>query len=131
MTGSIPNRLRDYRTRARLTQQQLADKAGAARVTIARAESGTQEPTLDLARRLAAALDCGLDDLFGDEARGYAAGFHNGCQAVLAEWRRENPDTSPVARAIHGDEAVNCGEGDTSTRATMCAEGDTSTEAQR
>jgi putative transcriptional regulator len=68
MAGGTANRLRDYRVRAKLTQQELADSVGAGRVTIARAENGRQEPTLDLARRLAAALGCGIDDLFGEGA---------------------------------------------------------------
>jgi putative transcriptional regulator len=63
-----PNRMREYRHAAGLTQQELADAAGAGSVTIVRAETGKQEPTLDLALQLAAALYCTVDDLFGDEA---------------------------------------------------------------
>jgi putative transcriptional regulator len=58
------NRLRGYREAARLTQQQLADRVGAGRSTIIRAEQGTQSPTLELADRIADALDTTIDELF-------------------------------------------------------------------
>ena len=66
-----------------MTQQALANKVGAGRVTINRIERGTQTPTLDVACPIADALGATLDQLFSDEPgelpheafqRGHAAG---------------------------------------------------------
>jgi DNA-binding XRE family transcriptional regulator len=59
-----PNQVRERCRALHMTQQELADAVNAGRVTIARAESGRQEPSLSLAIRLAEALGCSLDDLF-------------------------------------------------------------------
>jgi putative transcriptional regulator len=63
------NRLREHREAAGLTQQQLADEVGAGRVTIIRAEQGTQSPTLELADRIADTLDSTIDELFSGSDR--------------------------------------------------------------
>ncbi len=49
-------RLKRLRERRGLTQQQLADAVGVARVTIGRVEIGSARPSLDLLERLARAL---------------------------------------------------------------------------
>ena len=67
MSPTHPNRLREHREAAGHTQQRLADLVGASRVTIVRAEIGQQEPSLDLALRLAHALDTTVEQLFGDD----------------------------------------------------------------
>jgi putative transcriptional regulator len=64
-----PNRVREYREDAGITQQELADDIGAGRVTVNRWEQGHQEPSLHQAIQLCSALDTSLDDLFGDERR--------------------------------------------------------------
>ena len=48
-----------------LTQQQLADKSGIHRVTVARIESNSSSTTMETAIKLAAALGCTIDELFG------------------------------------------------------------------
>jgi putative transcriptional regulator len=68
MSLNHPNRLREHREAAGHTQQRLADLVGASRVTIVRAEIGRQAPSLDLALRLAHALDTTVEQLFGDDA---------------------------------------------------------------
>ena len=62
-------RIKAARTGAGLTQKQLADRVGVNRVTIARVELGERKPSLDLATRIAAALDVSLDALYGGGSR--------------------------------------------------------------
>ena len=56
-------RLRTWRERKALTQQQLAEKAGITRVTVARVEAGLEEPYPTTVRKLADALELGPEDL--------------------------------------------------------------------
>ena len=51
------------RKKRSLTQEALAEEVGVTRQTIAKWESGESIPDLDLAGKLADALDVGLDDL--------------------------------------------------------------------
>lgn len=55
--------LKHRRESKRWTQEQLSLKSGVSRISIARYESGQREPTLTIAAKLAAALDCSVDDL--------------------------------------------------------------------
>lgn len=52
-----------YRTKAQLTQQELADKVSVSRSLIARYEKGYDSPSLNTLIRLAAAFDCTVNDL--------------------------------------------------------------------
>ena len=64
MTGMVKlTRLKSIRQRKALTQQQLAEKAGVSRVTIARLEGGTDEPFPTTVRRVADALGVDPEDL--------------------------------------------------------------------
>ena len=54
--------LKQRRKAANLTQQQLAEKSGIRRVTIARIETGAI-PSLNSLRALSVALGCTVDDL--------------------------------------------------------------------
>jgi transcriptional regulator with XRE-family HTH domain len=56
-------RLKDVRQRKALTQQQLAERAGVNRVTIARIESGTDEPFPTTVRKVADALGVEPEEL--------------------------------------------------------------------
>lgn len=56
-------RLKDVRLRKALTQQQLAERAGVNRVTIARIEGGTDEPFPTTVRRVADALGVEPEEL--------------------------------------------------------------------
>ena len=55
--------LKHRRESKRWTQEQLSLKSGVSRISITRYESGQREPTLTIAAKLAAALDCSVDDL--------------------------------------------------------------------
>ena len=57
--------LKEIRLKRGMTQQELADAVGITQSQIARYESGETQPSLETLRKLAAALDCTLDELIG------------------------------------------------------------------
>ena len=59
----IGKNLQKLRKQKNLTQEALAERAGVTRQTIAKWEAEESSPDLDMARKLAAALDVSLDDL--------------------------------------------------------------------
>ena len=61
-------RLRELREKHLLTQQDLADRAGVAKVTIARIETGATRPTFTTIRKLAAALGVAPTEIVPDPA---------------------------------------------------------------
>jgi DNA-binding XRE family transcriptional regulator len=60
-----PNRMREVRMARRLTHEQLAELVGTSRNTIGAVERGKHQPNVDLARRIARALDSDLNTVFG------------------------------------------------------------------
>jgi len=60
----MKTRIKEFRARYDLTQQDLADKVGATRMTIVFLEKGTYNPSLKLAKKIAVALESSLDELF-------------------------------------------------------------------
>ncbi|MBR5947168.1 MAG: helix-turn-helix transcriptional regulator [Clostridia bacterium] len=60
----LKNRLKEYRTEAGLSQQQLADLVGVSRNTISSIETGQFNPTAKLALILCIALDKKFEELF-------------------------------------------------------------------
>jgi transcriptional regulator with XRE-family HTH domain len=83
--GGWGRNLSAARTRAGLTQQQLAEQlGGVAPTTVARWEQGTRQPSVPDQRRLAAALNTTVTELFprdDSEAElvGIVAAIGNGC----------------------------------------------------
>jgi putative transcriptional regulator len=57
-------RIKEYRTRQGLTQEDLAKAVGVRRETIVFLEQGKYNPSLRLAHDVAHALHAGIDDLF-------------------------------------------------------------------
>ena len=57
-------RIKELRARYDLTQQDLADKVGISRMTVAFLEKGTYNPSLKLAHRTAKVLNTTIEDLF-------------------------------------------------------------------
>lgn len=60
----ITNRVRDLRTAAALTQEELADKVGVTRVTINCLERGVYSPSIELALALARFFRKPVEDIF-------------------------------------------------------------------
>ncbi len=59
--------MKDARTRAGLSQQELADKLGVSRQTILAIEKGDYNPTIKLCIGICKALGLTLNDLFWEE----------------------------------------------------------------
>lgn len=57
-------RIKEYRNRLSITQEELAKKVGVRRETIVFLEQGKYNPSLRLAHDVAVALDAKIDDLF-------------------------------------------------------------------
>lgn len=56
--------IKELRTKAGMTQQELADKLGVQQSSIAMYESGNRVPSTALLPALSKALGCSIDDLF-------------------------------------------------------------------
>ena len=63
-SGELRNRLRDFRTDRRWTQEELAARIGVSRKTINTIENGVFVPSTILALKLAAAFRVAVEDLF-------------------------------------------------------------------
>jgi len=61
----FPDRLREQRELRKLTQQELADRAGLPPTSISHFEKGARKPSFDNLRRLARALETQTDYLLG------------------------------------------------------------------
>lgn len=59
------NRLKEYREKAGLSQEKLAEKLGVTRQTIISLESNRYVPSLELALKLAKEFKCRVEDMFG------------------------------------------------------------------
>ena len=64
MADGLGNRLRELREARGLTQAQLADAIGMSRKTVNTVENGVFIPSTVVALKLAAALQCTVEDLF-------------------------------------------------------------------
>ena len=60
----IRNKLREFRARYRMTQEELARSVGVTRQTIIAIENGKYLPSLKLAFKLAKAFNVKIEDLF-------------------------------------------------------------------
>lgn len=60
-------KLKNYRTRERLTQQELADRLFVTRAAVSKWERDLGYPGIDSLRLIAKAMDCTLDELLSDE----------------------------------------------------------------
>ncbi len=64
MKITFKSRLKEFRARHDLTQEQLADKVGVRRETIGHIENNRYNPSLILAYKLARALNSTIEELF-------------------------------------------------------------------
>lgn len=58
--------IKDKRIEAEMSQEELAVASGVSRVAITRYESGERVPNINIAARIARALNCKVDDLLND-----------------------------------------------------------------
>lgn len=61
---SLTTRIREYRIRDRMSQEELAQRVGVRRVTIGNLENGKYNPSLKLAMDIAQVFGCTVEDLF-------------------------------------------------------------------
>lgn len=61
---NLTTHIREYRTRYRLSQEELAQKVGVRRETIGNLENGKYNPSLKLAMDIAKVFDCTVEELF-------------------------------------------------------------------
>jgi putative transcriptional regulator len=61
----VKNELRNYREKAGLTQEKLAERVAVSRQTIISIENGRYTPSLELALKFAFLFHCRVEDLFG------------------------------------------------------------------
>jgi len=66
-TNYVGKRIKQMREAKNMTQDELADKSGVHRVTIAKYETMDIGMTLESAKRIADALGCTIDDLIRKE----------------------------------------------------------------
>ncbi|WP_447972663.1 substrate-binding domain-containing protein [Nitrospira sp. Kam-Ns4a] len=88
--GNFENRLRALRTAKGLSQGALADLAGVTRQAIYAIEANQYLPTTAVALRLAAALDCRVEDLFS---------LASGGEVIEGDWigpGADAPEAGPV-----------------------------------
>ena len=67
MDQEIGRRLKDIRTRMRLSQRQLARQSGVANATISQIEAGKLNPTVSMLKRVLDGIPINLSEFFGDE----------------------------------------------------------------
>jgi putative transcriptional regulator len=60
----MKNRIKEFRAKADLTQEQLAEQAGVTRMTIVFLEQNKYNPSLKLAHRVAKVLGTSIEKLF-------------------------------------------------------------------
>lgn len=72
MAEEFFRRIKDRRTAKGITQKQLAEAVGIAAGSLAAYEQGTKTPAVDVAAKIAKALDVSIDWLFGLEERAEA-----------------------------------------------------------
>lgn len=59
------NKLKEFREKKNLTQEDLAQKTSVSRQTIISIESGRYVPSLELALKFSKIFNCKVEDLFG------------------------------------------------------------------
>ena len=61
---SLTTRIREYRIRDRMSQEELAQRVGVRRETIGNLENGKYNPSLKLAMDIAHVFGCTVEDIF-------------------------------------------------------------------
>lgn len=63
------NKMKEKRVELGITQEALAAKVGLTQSNISRLENEEVQPSLKLARQIAAEFGCTVDEVFGEEMR--------------------------------------------------------------
>ena len=110
----IGTRIKELRTRAGLTQKQLAGKIGVTPAAVGNYEQGVSFPKETVLKKLFGALDCSPNELFGEEyfseedfehLRLYSRLDSNGKRAVDECTAREYSKTVGIQIAARGGSA--------------------------
>ena len=93
----FPQRLAALRKKQGLTQQRLAERVGVKVLQIHRYESGTSQPTLDVIRNIALALNVTTDELVFDK---YERGPDEDLKLQFEAISRLDPDEKKVVKEL-------------------------------
>jgi phage repressor protein C with HTH and peptisase S24 domain len=104
MSKSLPNRIREFRDRAGLSMQALADRAGTSAPQINKLEKGERKLTVDWMIRLGRALGVDAKDLMAGDTSGRSPGLPGSLNAVPVEFGP--PDLPILGRAQGGPDGV-------------------------
>lgn len=104
MSKSFPNRIREFRERAGLSMQALADRAGTSAPQINKLEKGERKLTVDWMVRLGRALGIDAKELMTNEAVGKPLGLPTSLNAISVEFGP--PDLPILGRAQGGPNGV-------------------------
>lgn len=64
MSRMIKNRIKEYRAKHDMEQEELAEKVGVRRETIGNLEKGNYSPSLELAWKIAETFDVTIEEIF-------------------------------------------------------------------
>ena len=92
----IGQRIKFFREEAGLTQNQLAELADISREAIGNYEKGRRVPPVDIAQRIAAALEMSVDDLI----------YPDGTKPVKARVNLSDGDIEELSRALDARSAI-------------------------
>ena len=73
----VAEQIKQYRKKAGLTQQELADKAGITRVSVGKYETDRTVPSVETGQKIAVALGITMDTLLGEENKKNREFFQN------------------------------------------------------
>lgn len=94
------NKVKDYRIKLGLSQEELSQITNIPRTTISSIESGKVLPSVDYAIRLARALKCSVEELFTQEENLPFPGFEEG---IFTSYRVENKRILIPISSVEGD----------------------------
>lgn len=81
-------RIRDLRTDAGMSQEQLCEAAGVDRAYISQIEGGTRNPSVSVVVRIADALGVTVSELLGEDASQSTGTSKSPQSGVLSEWAK-------------------------------------------
>lgn len=101
----LGKRIKSIRKDRKLTQKELADKAGIATITLQQYERGVREPKLEQMQKLASALGVSFGELFAQEPS-CVSGIFSGLVSPEDIAKEMNIPVELVMRAIENPDSV-------------------------